>query len=443
MRANKYVFRLFIAMFFFLEILAILVISFNISTLLIAYSISYVIIMYFFFVKVGSIKRLISSLEVIYLTAYSIYAIMPPIQYLLDNGKQRLEFFLISYEGIRCSFTWYLLTFLVLSILLLLFNYPKSSKYETIIKNTLIDSQKKRINILFDFIAMICLLLFAYSMIRNGISFFLSDFINRRSLSDFSLRQYVWVYMMVYSVEIMCECAFNKDLLKNKRRLLQISFIVIFWVLSLFVDRRHIIPVVLALILYHIFMNKKLELKYILLILFFSWAMVMYALFRTQVSTGSTDLNTTIYDGLAEFILTGYISVYYATHPLSSFYFGRTYIWDTITRIFPKFIFPWKPADLAITFMSTVLHNRVGFAFNPIVEGYFNFGNYLVIFVPIIILTFIKMGYRLTKKEPLFYFVFCAYSLDFCRGQFANCIFDILLMYIIMRLMKKVRLCNE
>ena len=422
--------------------LYVYIVNMSLAEYLIIYFISYFIMLFFFYRKLRSLKRIITSIEFLYISAYSIYAIMPAIQYVIDDGKQRLEFFSITQAGVSISTKWYLMIFLNIIIVLFLFNYPMDKKYELRIKKEIRNTQSRKVNGVFDIVAGICVMIFIYSFLKNGLSFFALDFVYRRSTSDFAIRQYIWLYMMVYSVEIICECSFNKDILKNKRRIIQLGIIFVFWSASLLVDRRHFVPVIVAVVLYMIFMNKKISKTLIIFIILFVLSMILYAVVRSEIQVGTVDINTLIYNAFAEFILTGYITVFYAMHPVNSFYMGRTYIWDTITRVFPKSIFPWKPTDLAEIFMKSVLQNRVGFAFNPVAEGYLNFGGYLIWFVPIIFLIFIKIGYRLTNKEPLFYFMFCSYFLDFSRGQFANCIFDIVVMYIILYAMKNVRIKN-
>ncbi|MFR0800488.1 MAG: O-antigen polymerase [Suilimivivens sp.] len=435
---NRYnlVFSLGIGIIYMLIAISTYVFNYTIGQYLVLYIVTYVVFVFAFLKKTRSLKILATSLEFLYITAFSVYAIMPSIQYNMDGGMQRLRFFAITEVGVKISIRWYYVVFLILASIFLLFDYPKNKKMEMSIKNALVNAQHGRSQIIFDFIAVICLGLFLYSFLKNGISFFELNFVYRRKQSSFSLQQYVWLYMMVYSVEKYCEINFDKTISK---KIPQVIVIITFWTLSLMIDRRHFIPVVVAIVLYYLIGSKKVDFKVVFVILLFGAVMVLYAVIRLGIKINGMSFNTFVYEGFSEFILTGYTTIYYATHTPHSFFLGRTYLWDTITRILPKVLFPWKPKDLAVIFMASALDNKVGFAFNPIAEGYLNFGNWLIFFVPLFFILFIKIGYKLSKKRPIYYLLFCAYFLDFNRGQFSNCIFDILVMYAILFLMERLK----
>ncbi|MDD3139942.1 MAG: hypothetical protein PHX08_13335 [Lachnospiraceae bacterium] len=209
------------------------------------------------------------------------------------------------------------------------------------------------------------------------------------------------------------------------------------------IDRRHFIPVLIAISVFSFINGNKLKLRTVIAGLVFISLMIVYALVRDNRAISDYDVGLLIYAGFAEFILTGYVSCYYISEMPKAYLLGRTYLWDTVTRMFPYAIFPWKPKDLGTLFMSEVLENRIGFAFNPVAEGILNFGKFSIFTTPIIIFIFMNLGYIMSKRNPLFYIVICAYSLDFCRGQFANCIFDVIFMWFVLNFMTKFKMSTE
>lgn len=438
---NRYslLFPFAVACIFILAAISTYIFNYTIDEYIVMYGVAYGLFVVSFMKKAGSFKNLFTSIEFLYITGFSAYALMPAIQYIIDDGMQRLVFFSITANGIQTSIKWYYVVFLLIASILLLFRYPKNKKIELYFRQALQNSQHGQTGVFFDLIAIACLGLFIYSFLRNGISFFELDFAYRRKLANFALQQYVWLYMMVYSVERLCDVNFEKTILKKAP---QILVIVSFWIMSSLIDRRHLIPVVVAVAVYGLLGKKKIDLKIVLGMVLFVAAMAFYAVLRLGLVVKELDFGTFVYEAFSEFILTGYITVYYATHIPSSYLGGSTYLWDTVTRIFPRVVFPWKPEDLAVTFMSSVLQNRVGFAFNPIAEGYLNFGNLLVLFVPLVFILFVEIGYKLSKKMPVYYLLFCAYFLDFNRGQFSNCMFDIIFMYIILFFMERLKVRN-
>lgn len=127
---NRYnlVFSLGIGIIYMLIAISTYVFNYTIGQYLVLYIVTYVVFVFAFLKKTRSLKILATSLEFLYITAFSVYAIMPSIQYNMDGGMQRLRFFAITEVGVKISIRWYYVVFLILASIFLLFDYPKNKK---------------------------------------------------------------------------------------------------------------------------------------------------------------------------------------------------------------------------------------------------------------------------------------------------------------------------
>ena len=238
---NKSILRIVISFVLLFEILIINILTYStkqdLKLLVSIFSIDTLLVIYCFLKFVGSLKGLILSVEFIYICIFYLYAIFAPVQYLLDDGMQRQYYFAITDITICKSTLLYLNIFIVLSILLLLGGYPKNKNNVEWFKNKLYLKKRNKTNIIFDVLAIVCLMIWVFQFLKNGFSIFNASFLVRRKLLSFGVQQYIWLYMMVYSFVFISECGFEKSYFNKKEKLFKIIIIVLFWGLSLLIDR--------------------------------------------------------------------------------------------------------------------------------------------------------------------------------------------------------------
>lgn len=397
----------------------------------------YIMTIVFFAAFFGNLKRLVTSIETIYVTVYFVYAVMNAVQYLLDNGSQRMWYFTVTDTIMVATLTIYLNIFIIFILLLLLTGYPKKNTFENVAASLKESNLKISANFnAFDIIAFGCFLIFFFMFIRNIPNVF--SFISLRRVMRFSGQQYIWLYMMAYSISFLSGIPFERHYLFKKNNLIRTLIIVGFWALSILIDRRHIVPVIMAVALLILATKRDVKLRTLIPFAIIIVGLLVLAVIRLGYSMDSLPVSTLIYTMFGEFILTNYVSCYYVAMPPATLMRGSTYIWNTITKLIPRAIYAGKPLDLAQVFYNQVIKSGSGFAFNPVAEGLINFGTLSVITTPLIIYFVMRLGARVYKKEPLFYLMICAYSFDFFRGEFANSMFDILVLYICLHFMSRL-----
>lgn len=413
----------------------------SIKILVALFVVSYLIMLLFFKNILNSIKEILLSVEFIYMTVYFLYAIFSPIQFLIDKGGQRQYYFNITDKTMFLSTLLYFNIFIVLCLLLIIKGNIKNNSIW--FKNDIYLRKPNKLNVILDIIAFICLVIWLYEYLKNGVAIFTYSFAVRRKLTTFKFQQYIWLYMMAYSLSYICESIFKKSFFKGVNNKFKFTIIVLFWILSLLVDRRHIISVFIGVVLFLIAQNGRIKFKNALIVIILVLLLLISSVTRMGMKLSTISLSDLTYTTLGEFILTNYVTCYYVANPIEHLFLGSTYVWHTISRLFPRIILPSKPEDLAMTFYRTVLDSKVGFAFNPVAEGLINFGYLSILITPCIFLLIIIIANKSRNKNPLFYIMISSYSLDFCRGQFANCAFDLLVMFILLKLMNRFEIKTD
>lgn len=417
----------------------------SVGWLVILFSSTYVLTIIFFKIILGNTKRLVTAIETIYISIYFLYSIMNPIQFMLDGGGQRSWIVSVNSDLIVATLLLYFNVYCLFVILLLLTGHPKTNTFEDVASKLI--NQKIKVTLkpnVFDLIAFGCLIIFAYYFVRNiGNLLSFVSFTSLRSDLTFSGQQYIWLYMMAYTLTFMSGIPFQRNYLLKTTNLLRVILVICFWAMSLLIDRRHILPVVVSVALLFLATKRKVSLKSFVPFFVVIATLLSLAVIRLGYTLNSLAFPTLFYTLFGEFILTNYVSCYYIANPPAALLFGSTYIWNTLTRIVPRAIFPGKPEDLALVFYNQAIHTGSGYAFNPIAEGLINFGTFSVISTPLVIFFVMSIGSRLYKKEPLFYLMMCAYSFDFMRGEFPNSMFDIAVLYIFLHFMNKSTLSKS
>ena len=184
---------------------------------------------------------------------------------------------------------------------------------------------------------------------------------------------------------------------------------------------------------------KKIKIKDLLVFIFIIIFLLFSAALRDNISLKNHSLVDVIYSSTTEFYCTFMISDAYVANQHDLLY-GKTYIVDSISKLFPRFILKNKSEDLSFQFAKEY-NTNVGFAFNPVAEGILNFGKWAPIGVSIIMLIITSIARKLINKNILYYIVILTFMLDFCRGAFSNVFFDsifcIVLIFLLFKVSKK------
>lgn len=403
----------------------------NIPQLLTVYLVSYIIFIFLAFVKLKKFKNLILSAEVIFETVFFVYSVMAAFMFVLDGYKPRVDFFLIDYDTILKTLYLYFNINCIYIILVFLFKGPRYIEMKDEIRKITIFSNKK-VDI-WDIIALVLVAYFLYLHFRNGLSIFSTYIRDLRNIVNSGINSYIYIYMIIYSFVKIVNLVYS-DKRRTLKNILVIILVVSFWGISLLTDRRNIINLIIMLVMAFFTKNKKVGLKKILMIVMVLLVFLSFGFFRTGATFDKNDINEFVYMSTGEFILSHYVSEYYINNHDNLLY-GRTYYFDTFTKLIPRVFYPNKPEDLSMLFYKEA-NTNVGFAFNPVAEGIINFGIIgSMIVVPVVIIFYVFLAYKLAKRNVLNYIAICAYSINIFRGFFANTAFALFVMVILISLM--------
>lgn len=402
----------------------------NIEISLIYFSISYILYLIYSLMKLKSFKNVLLTPEFIFESVFLIYSIMAAIMFIIDGYKPRVDFFKIDYNTIFETLKLYLNINIVLGIIMII------KKDNTIINcSPQIEKYCKKIDskiTIWDIIAILCSIYFIYLNFRNGFSIFNTNNRILRTMISSEFNSYIYLYMISYCSVKYAEIIYTKMITKKSIMVLIIT--VPFWIISLLTDRRNFINLLIILFMIIISKMKKLKIKSLLKIIIVLLVFLSIGYFRANSSFSKDRIKELFYMSNGEFILSHYVSEYYINNN-NDLYYGKTYIVDTLTKFIPRAIYKSKPIDLSEKFLNEAKTN-VGFAFNPVAEGLINFGQFWsIIIVPFTIYFYIWLANKLYKRNIFGFLIITGYSINIFRGFFANSIFAIVFMLIIIKLM--------
>ncbi len=426
----------------FLSIVAFILIGFilncrthSLTTLVIFLLGSYILCVLNYRINLDSWKNVFISIEFMFITCYLCYSLFAPLIYILDGLSARTPVLRIKFDDVYETVRLYLNIFLIYSGLSLLLGNPRKSPL-------VLDASKYKIKPINtnigDAFAVFCTLFFLYLFLRNGFSIFSYYIRDIRALVATSINQYVYIYMVAYSFGHLSSWIIDGRLKScNFRRLL---IMLIFWSLSLFIDRRYFILLFFMLVCVVLLKIKKIRFKIILPVVTICVIFLLSGYLREGYLLGETKFGDTLYMSTAEFVLPEYVSVYYLGRlgPTFHLLYGLSYTYYVLAYFIPGALFPGKPKPLSVVFMNEAGTN-VGFAFNPVAEGLVNFGQLAVFIVPIIFLLYNFVGNKIGKKNPLIYLLMFGYCINFMRGMMAVCVFEIVLYAIVFKLFFNVK----
>lgn len=410
------------------------VINLTIVHLLILFLFSYIIFMIYSYKSLSNLRNLFLSAEVIFVSVFFIYAVPNAFIYVLDGYVPRITYFLINQITVFKTLLLYFNIYTVLILIIMLTGGVHTLKInESKLNNKTLVSFD-----LFDLVALVLTAYFYYLNFRNGFSIFGQFFQDLRQnilSSVHNLNNYMYLYMIVYCYINLYKIIY-RDRKKQKFTYKEFFFLIIFvafWSLSLLTDRRNLFTLILLLVFLFFNKLKKINFKKVFILVLCVVALMSMSYFRS--GTNRRDINNVLFLSLGEFIFVNYVSEYYINNCSDDLYYGKTYLFDTMVSVIPRRFYPNKPETLSVKFWREAKTN-VGYAFNPVAEGLINFGiKGSVLMVPFVILFFIKMAYRFSKKNFLYYFIICSESINFYRGTFSSTIFTLVVMLLLSKLM--------
>ncbi len=398
----------------------------------------YIIVITYFIINNG--KRALADYRFIFINVFFLYSIVSPIYYILDDFKTIPMNFIVSEQTIFEVVKKYFFTFNIFCIYAIVFSKYKMKKENK--KNISkyfneYNLTQDNLFIIYDFIAILCLLIFLRPVLVDGINIFTVDKRYYASMISSNLTNYSYYYFQAYSIYIICNLLnlFSYKLF-NKRNIMRYLLVLIYWGLNLKVGIRfEFIVVFLACIVYAFSINLNIKKRHIMYIGLSVIGLLFIGVireFRNSSNLSQKNFLQILYPMTAEFILPQYISYFYYNFP-KQLILGKSYIIYSFLYLFPSFIIPNKPITMGIEFMNDSRKKGAGLAFNPIAESILNFGERSDIWLPLILISISIIVYLLKDKEPLIYILVVASSVAFCRGQFAIWITDIIFIYTILK----------
>lgn len=386
---------------------------------------------YFFIIcliKLKGIRNCIYSVEFIYGVVFWMYSIVGSILFVLDNYTPRFNYFLMTEETMTTTLKMYIYISAIYGVICFLFNRIKIYEFNKRVK--LFDKKIVLLNstiTFFDIIAVMAMLFSVYNILSFGGGFFSLSVLEKREVLNNGISHYLNLYMVVYSLFLTISY-FSKEN-KNEMFYLRIVMTCIYWLIFLTCERRLFIIFLLGFIMVFFTKVKKIKMKYIISIIVCIIVFLMSAAIRENITLKNHSFSDFLYMSLTEYYCTFSITDAYIVDEYNDYQYGKTYIYDTLTKLCPRFILKDKPEDLSQVFKKEY-NLDVGFAYNPVAEGILNFGNYAVITVPIVMLLITIFAKGFEKINALNYVFICTSSLDFCRGAFSNYFFDILFCFV-------------
>lgn len=410
--------------------------SLSLGHTVILYNVMFLFIVYLEKLRTRTIKEMVLSVDNIFIVVYFVYSIMGSIQFLLDQGEQRIWYFTITENTMRETLNLYINIFIILVLGISNTKRININKVSSAVKEKIVKLEEISNIYLIDVIAILCFGILGLSVVINFNILLSSGYVEFRRAVTFHGLQYLWLYMIAYSINFMSIYFYNQHGTLKGYNFIRLFIIICFWLESMLIDRRHLIPVLISCMIMFIDTKHRISLKKAIVSITTIFLLMVYAVVRLGYSFSDLPFNTLIYTMFGEFIITNYITCYFIANPVTNLFYGVTYLVYPFMKLIPRVIYEEKYIDLSVQFYNNVIQSGSAFAFNPVAEGLLNFGMYAVFFVPLILCAILCLGKKLYYRVPLFYYFMCGYSLDYLRGEFANCMFDMFVIFIFLYLMK-------
>lgn len=396
----------------------------------------------FSYIKLKGLKNLYRNIEFVYGISFFIYSIVGCIIFILDEYTPRFYYFKINEKILVQTLSIYINTFCIYSMLCFLFNRFKYINYDEALYrdgNSRILSRK--VLIFFDFVALFVTLLNLIKIFSYGTSFFNLTTAAKRNVINSGISHYINLFMVIYSLFVSLLYFTNENFKKNKSAKINILSIVIYWLITLTCERRMFVTFLLGFFFIILVNVKKINFKKLIIAIFIIIFLLFSAAIRDNINFSNHDFVDVLYSSSTEFYCTFMISdaYMYYNHDLE---YGKTYIIDSITKLFPKALLKNKSEDLSFKFKKEY-NTNVGFAFNPIAEGILNFGKIAPLIVAFLMFFICSFANNMVKRNIMYYIILLTFSLDFCRGAFSNVFFDTIFCFIFIFVMFKVSISKN
>lgn len=427
--------------FFYICLITLLINNLLVNTLVgqvILLTLLYVLFLIYVKKKLKRFTYAFASPAFIFLSVYVPYCLVPMIMFILGNYSTKMTYFSVSTAGMIETSRIYIIIYIVLLMLVALFNLLK--KYE--LKDE-INKVSKKTNIffsslnVFDVIVLFFTIISVAKILSCGLSFFSYSTLQKRSVLHHSLKHYVNLLLLIYSLIIFLYYTQDRKY-KSNIMYIRVVSIIIYWAIYLTCERRIFVTLLVAIIMIYFCKDKVLKLGKVFIIGCSICILLLSAAYRGNIKFGKYAIYDVMHQSLGEFIYTYYISVYYTDNIDNiNTLNGESYIKNSFMSLFPSFIVNNKPQEFSTQFKRE-LNLNVAFSFNPIAEGILNFGKYVIYFEPLIIALIIYFANKLYKFNPMVPLLISSFALDFYRGQFSNFFFDIIYCIVFVFLIYKI-----
>lgn len=391
-------------------------------------SVSGIVFFIIMLVKLNGVKNCIQSVEFIYGSIFWVYSIIGSIIFSLDNNIPRYYYFKMNSETMNETLKIYIYIFSIYNLICFIFNKYKIRNIDISIKK--MDERVKLFEdrfIIFDLIAVSAMILSLYKLASFGMSFFNLSTLQKREVLNNGFTHYISLYMVVYSmyVIVMIILKSKKNIIYNTR----VIIIGIYWGIFLTCERRMFVIFAVGSLMIALYAIRKVKIKNSIIIGSVIVLLSISTALRTGIKFTQKNIMDVVYMSTTEYYCTFSITNAYIVNP-PELQYGKTYLYDTFSKFFPRAIFPNKPEDLSKQFKDEY-NLKVGFAYNPVAEGILNFGKYVILFLPILLVFITIMANKLGRLNILNYIIIAISSFDFCRGPFSNYCFDLIFMMIL------------
>ncbi len=438
MKKNEFFINLISIFVSFLIILINTVKDYNIKLRLVLYLLYFGFIIIFSIKRMKSLKNCFFNINFIYGCVFFAYSFIGPLMFVLDNYSPRFYYFNYNQTTMNEALKIYINIYSIFNILSFAFN-----KIKVIDMKSKVDNLKtKTMNLnseltIYDFIALFSTLYCLIKLISCGTSFFGLSTLQKRDVLNSGISHYINLYVIVYSLFLVLPFLF-KNQKKNFAFYIRVLNIAVYWCIFLTCERSVFVAFFIGVIMLFATRVNKIKFKHILMISVIFVAFLFSAAIRENISFSNHRINDVLYSSTTEYYCTFTITNALLNYNPEELSYGKTYYYDSFTKLFPSFILPNKPKDLSQQFKEKNNLN-VGFAFNPVAEGIINFGIFgATIFVPMLMFLITSIAERMGKINILYYIIVACYSLYYCRGAFSNFFFDILFCYIVIFCIYKI-----
>ncbi len=373
---------------------------------------------------------ILTSAEVIIPFIYVVYASVAPLLFAVEGSSLADSYFYISRATMLKTSQIYLFV-LAAFILLMLF----TGRADALASRQLDWASHYQYGDFHAFFDLPALGIIVYMLLKLSAAsgeWATLDSLGKRAAVGSSVVQYLYIYMVAYSLKSMVPALLGAQKLKLYRLLL----VAMFWALYLGVTvRRYFLMFLPALLLAAAARGRggRLKARWIVLALAAALLLLTVGARRAGLSLTADSAVYYLHGSLAEFIYTYYVSCYFVAVPFQPLY-GSSYVLDTLTKWVPRALFPQKPLDLSERFWQMAGTN-VAYSFNPVAEGLWNFRWGCLVAVPLLLYLYLWIANYAVNYSPLLYMAYTGYFISFMRGGFSNAAMDMAMLTAIIAFM--------